>query len=95
MTWHLRLGHPGSRVLEHLVNASSGVNIKALQPSSATAMVKEKHAAYHAANQGRYRSGNQESDLPLIPMTPNQGKATSTLAVDHRPRDKLYVGLLP
>ncbi|KJZ68491.1 hypothetical protein HIM_12117 [Hirsutella minnesotensis 3608] len=28
--WHLRLGHPGPRALEHLVNASQGVRIKGI-----------------------------------------------------------------
>ncbi|EAQ84318.1 hypothetical protein CHGG_10722 [Chaetomium globosum CBS 148.51] len=30
MTWHLRLGHPGPRVLEHLVNHSLGARIKGI-----------------------------------------------------------------
>ncbi|KAM4067972.1 GAG-pre-integrase domain-containing protein [Hirsutella rhossiliensis] len=30
--WHLRLGHPGPRAMEHLVNCSRGVKIKGIPP---------------------------------------------------------------
>ena len=30
LTWHLRMGHPGPRALEHLVNCSTGVRIRGL-----------------------------------------------------------------